>query len=119
MKNQLFLAAEDAVNQRKLDVTLRQFTADRLTEEQRWLIESAIGYQRQCYLQVCQTEQKIRQVIALQKTDPKRTVVRVLFGGLESLPECSAAVLVYRRQPHGVSNTVYLYIPKEGISDEF
>ena len=55
MKNQLFLAAEDAVNQRKLDVTLRQFTADRLTEEQRWLIESAIGYQRQCYLQVCQT----------------------------------------------------------------
>lgn len=118
MKNQLFLAAEDAVNQRKLDVTLRQLTADRLTEEQRGLIESAVGYQRQCYLQVCQTEQKLRQVIALQKADPKRTVVRVLFGGLDLLPECSVAVLVYRRQPQGVSNTVYLYIPKEEVSYE-
>lgn len=115
MKNQLFLAAEDAVNRRKLDVTLRQFTADRLTEEQRQLIESAVGYQRQCYLQVCQTEQKLRQVMTLQKADPKRTAVQVLFGGLESLPECSTAVLVYRRQPQGVSNTVYLFIAEEGI----
>ena len=43
----------------------------------------------------------------------------MLFGGLESLPECSAADLVYRRQPQGVSNNVYVYIQKEGISDEF
>lgn len=119
MKNQLFLAAEDAVNQRKLDVTLRQFTADRLTEEQRQLIESAVGYQRQCYLQVCQTEQKFRQIMALRETNPKRTAVQVLFGGLELLPECSAAALVYQRLPQGVSNTVYLYIPKEDILNEF
>lgn len=46
MKNRLFIAAEDAVNRRKLDVTLRQFTADRLTGEQRQLIETAVGYQR-------------------------------------------------------------------------
>ena len=60
MKNRLFIAAEDAVNRRKLDVTLRRFTSDRLTEEQRQIIEMAVGYQRQCCISVCPTVQKFR-----------------------------------------------------------
>lgn len=112
MKNQLFLAAEDAVNQRKLDVTLRQFTGDLLTEEQRQLIAAAVGYDRQCSIKVCSTAQKFLEVAALQKTDPKRTALQLLYGELESLPANPAAALVYRYRPlQGMSNTVYLYIP--------
>lgn len=111
MKNQIFIAAEDAVNRRKLDVTLRQFTADRLTEEQRQIIETAVGYQRQCCISVCPTVQKFRQVMALQETDPKRTSMLMLFGSPESLPEEPAAALIYRRRFPEISNTVYLYIP--------
>lgn len=111
MKNQLFLAAEEAVNQKKLDVTLRQFTADRLSEEQRQLIETAVGYQRQCCITVCPTEQKFRQAAALQEADPMRTAVQMLYGSLETLPESPAAVLIYHRRFPETSNTVYLYIP--------
>lgn len=111
MKNQLFLAAEEAVNQRKLDVTLRQFTADRLSEEQRQIIETAVGYQRQCYIVICPTAQKFRQAAALQEAAPGRTAVLMLFGSLETLPECPAAALVYRRRFQETTNTVYLYIP--------
>ena len=111
MKNQLFIAAEDAVNRRKLDVTLRQFTADRLTEEQRQIIETAVGYQRQCCISVCPTVQKFRQVMSLQETDPKRTSMLMLFGSPESLPGEPAAALIYRRRFPETSNTGYLYIP--------
>ena len=111
MKNQLFLAAEEAVNQRKLDIMLRQFTADRLSEEQRQLIETAVGYQRQCYIVICPTAQKFRQAAALQEAAPGRTAVLMLFGSLETLPECPAAALVYRRRFQETTNTVYLYIP--------
>ena len=112
MKNQLFLAAEEAVNQRKLDVTLRQFSGDRLTEEQRQLIETAVGYDRQCCLIVCPSAQKFCQTVALQEADPKRTKLQMLYGALESLPETAAAALVYRYRPAlGMSSTVYLYIP--------
>ena len=111
MKNRLFIAAEDAVNRRKLDVTLRRFTSDRLTEEQRQIIEMAVGYQRQCCISVCPTVQKFRQVMALQETDPKRTSMQMLFGSPDSIPGEPAAALIYRRRFPETSNTVYLYIP--------
>ena len=111
MKNQLFLAAEEAVNQRKLDVTLRQFTADRLNKEKRHLIEAAVGCQRQSCIIVCPTEQQFRQAVAVQKALPRRAAIQMLVGSLKTLPAHPAAALVYRYRPQGMSSTVYLYIP--------
>lgn len=111
MKNWVFRARSEADNRRKLDVTLRKLTGDRLTVEQRGQIGRGLSAGRQYAFHICQDPGAF-----CREADPKnardgQTIIRTLLGDLEYLSEMPAAILVRRLAPEDRSNTVYIYLP--------
>lgn len=110
MKNQSFQMAKEQENCRKLDVALRRFTNDKLTEEQRSLIRSVLGWRSQHSIQVFRTAEEFRRAA---KAGPADARVRMLFGGLETGMDTPAAALVCAADPRKLSNAIYIYLPIE------
>lgn len=110
LKNQSFVAAKAMKNSRKLDATLRQFTNDRLTEEQRLLIHAALKRRPQHSLQVYQTVEEFCQVV---KERAGNADIQTLFGCPETHMDKPAAVLIRRSSKNRPSNAVYIYLPTE------
>lgn len=113
MKNRVFLARPEAVNHRKLEVTLRQLTGDRLTAEQRAQIGHGLVCRRQYTFRVYQDPGTFCREVNPKNTRDGQTVIRTLFGDLERLAMMPAAVLVQRLTPEERSNTVHIYLPKK------
>ncbi|MPM49561.1 hypothetical protein SDC9_96291 [bioreactor metagenome] len=111
MKNRVFLAQPESVNRRKLDVTLRQLTGDRLTAEQRDRIGRGLDARRQYAFQVCRCPGAFCREVNPKNARDGQTIIRTLFGDLEHLSKRPAAVLVRRLAPGERSNTVYIYLP--------
>lgn len=110
VRNQLFRTAKRRENLRKLDITLRRFTDDRLTKEQRLLISSALSRHSQHRLQVCRTAVAFDSAM---KECAGETGARILFGCLETHPDAPAAALVCQGGSSGRSDAVYIYLPTE------
>ncbi len=109
MKNRTFQAAKLRKNCRKLDVALRQFTGDRLTEEQRSLISSTLGPRSQYWIQVYRTADGLRRAL---NRHANTADIQLLFGGLETQTSAPAA-LIARSGSGRTAKVVYIYLPTE------
>lgn len=112
MKNQKFQTRTEDERRRKLGAALRQFTGDRLTEEQRRLIGCAIGCHSQYVLQVLEDPGAFCLRVNPQNSMDGQKIFHTIFGDLENLEE-PAAVLVRRVIPQGRPCTVYIYLPQK------
>lgn len=110
MKNRTFRTAKGRKNCRKLDVALRQFTRDRLTEEQRALIGSALSPRSQYWIQVYQTADAFRRALA---GHTGAVDVQLLFGCPEAQADVPAAALIARNRSKRAANAVCIYLPTE------
>lgn len=110
LKNQAFARQNELKHRRKLRVVLRQLTQNRLTAEQRCVIEQAAGHQRQCHLKLCSTPQVIRRTIDMNSTHSRTTAAKTLFGSLDNPP---MALLVHQIGANGTDNTICIYLPDE------
>lgn len=111
MKNRVFQARSETDNRRKLDVTLRKLTDDRLTVEQRGQIGRELVEGRQYAFQICQDPGVFCREVNPKNARDGQTIIRTLFGDLEYLSEMPAAILVRRLSPEERSSTVYIYLP--------
>lgn len=112
MKNKLLQSLTVAEKAKKLDVTLRRLTGDRLTEAQRHMIGAAIGGKRQFAFRV------------LRSPDlpdlPDGMVRQPIFGDLRGVARGPTAVMFRQTRPGQQKNVVYIYLPgeKEELRDE-
>lgn len=111
MKNRVFLARSEAANHKKLEVTLRQLTGDRLTAEQRDQIAHGLTGRRQYTFRVCHEPGAFCSEVNPKNTRDGKTVTRTLFGDLEHLSKSPVAVLVHCLVPEERSSIVYIYLP--------
>lgn len=107
----VFQAQTELESRKKLDVVLRQITADRLSEEQRGIIENALGVRQQCTIRLCDSVGAFCRFANPNRTRDGQTVIRTLFGDYEQLTQQPTATLVQVGAPGSRENTVYIYLP--------
>ena len=112
MKNQVFQAQTEDMCRKKLDTALRRITADRLTEEQRQLIEKAVGPRRQNCLRILEDPGAFCLRVNPKNGMDGQSVFSTIFGDLEEL-EKEAAVLVRGLTPQDQPCVVYIYLPRK------
>ena len=108
LRNQAFQTRANTEKERKLEIVLRQLTADHLTAQQRQLIRQAIGCREQYSIQLCQD---IGPLSDAAVTGDGQPIIRWIFGNAEANASDPAAVLIRTPIQGGMSNTVYIYLP--------